>query len=1167
MVLSDGQTVALNQLKRIANVENSALRISYVEEKDDINAMLHVDISLDCTHYEHAEGGLALHARESVRLRIDPNFPYKIPSVITAHTRFLGFPHVQWGRILCLYQSTDTQWSPSRGMLGFIKQLGSWLEKAAINELDHPEGPLHPPVAYSTAGASTICIHANTPTSDRWPWFGAALIDERKPGLFDIADWKEVADLDGNATFAPTLLLDFEISFEYPRTIRGLFHWIEKRGVDTTNVLVHLLIAAERLEKEKALHFVIGAPSRGTAGDLTSRLQHLQVWEIKATDLLVLKNAATACDIMRSYRGNETPEAVKKLIDDVFDALFDWQKESDIRWCNVMENRPEIVTRRDKGSAMDWFKEKNVALWGCGALGGQIAEHLVRAGVKRIVLHDDKGVTPGILVRQNFVEQDINNLKTEALESRLKAINKHVELIVIPVNLIDVLNTDQWCREIDIIIDATASLSVRSKLEANIKDNGLTIPVCTMMVSGAARNGVVVLAPDNYSGGTLDVLRRLGLSVMNRPWFKNWVQAFWGETSDEPMRQPEPGCSDPTFVGSNVDVAGLAARMLNRVALELATDLDQAIGCLFSQDAVKRRDQVFRFKPDIVIRGGGREFRFAKDAWRDARGWIRNGARVRTSEDETGGLLFGQFDETLEIAWITNVSGPPANSKFSPEYFICSPEGTQELCHQYKERSNGAVQYIGTWHSHPVSAANPSETDYGGIAGIFASSLSGGALQIMMIVGFASQENAEIGIYAFEKQQLKNIELGIDLVMTVDGGKCKAPVVESYGKSIGLTLSGGGSRAVAFHLGTLRALEDLELLAEVNVISGVSGGSIMTGMLGYTEDKFNKIDRRVIAFLKHGLVLPALLKLIHPLRTIQIMAAFLVVTVPTILLEMIKVGIGKVLALFTVNTALNMAISNLSWPIRRWYSRTHVMADAIEDVVGAYMCDDATRENKSIVFNACELRTGTAFRMSNKHYGSWRYGKAPACDLRIAEAITASAAYPAVLPAYDWNRVFTKGHTNKKQRVIITDGGVFENLGVSVMEPGRDSKYSLISYNPEVIVVSDADAGQFKGNALPSSWPTRMVQVVNSVMRKVQDATKKRLYQYAADGKLERFVHVQLGQIDSKVDLKPSTWVGRDEVMNYPTDFSAMSDRNIHVLSNRGEVITRTLVTQYLLSD
>ena len=93
------------------------------------------------------------------------------------------------------------------------------------------------------------------------------------------------------------------------------------------------------------------------------------------------------------------------------------------------------------------------------------------------------------------------------------------------------------------------------------------------------------------------------------------------------------------------------------------------------------------------------------DAWRDMTGWIRAGARERSSEHETGGLLFGEFDETLRIAWITNISGPPRDSNFSTEHFVCGTHGTTDLCEDYEERTHRIVRYVGTWHSHPISPA------------------------------------------------------------------------------------------------------------------------------------------------------------------------------------------------------------------------------------------------------------------------------------------------------------------------------------------------------------------------------------------------------------------------------------------------------------------------------
>ena len=293
----------------------------------------------------------------------------------------------------------------------------------------------------------------------------------------------------------------------------------------------------------------------------------------------------------------------------------------------------------------------------------------------------------------------------------------------------------------------------------------------------------------------------------------------------------------------------------------------------------------------------------------------------------------------------------------------------------------------------------------------------------------------------------------------------------------------------------------------------------------------------------------------------------LVVALPTLATDFVTLIARFAASIFPVLGPVAAAISRVSWPLRSRYSRTHVIAETIADVIGTHKCHAPTRQGKSVVFNGCELRTGTAFRMSNERFGSWRYGWAPASELRVADAVAASAAYPPFLPPFDWTRTFTLRDKTAPQRVIVTDGGVFENLGVSVLEPGRDPRFSGISYSPDVIIASDAGAGQFTGDTIPFGWPKRMTQVMSAVMRKVQDATKKRLHYYARSGRIDRFVYASLGQIDGRVPLKPANWVDREEVLAYPTDFSAMSAKNIRRLSGRGEAITRALVTQYLLSE
>src|ERR1700693_5477198 len=79
-------------------------------------------------------------------------------------------------------------------------------------------------------------------------------------------------------------------------------------------------------------------------------------------------------------------------------------------------------------------------------------------------------------------------------------------------------------------------------------------------------------------------------------------------------------------------------------------------------------------------------------------------------------------------------------------------------------------------------------------------------------------------------------------------------------RGIALCLSGGGYRAMVFHLGALWRLNDAGLLKKLNRVSSVSGGSITTAMLGL---KWKKLSFNTLATASNlvGLVINPVLDL------------------------------------------------------------------------------------------------------------------------------------------------------------------------------------------------------------------------------------------------------------------------------------------------------------------
>lgn len=67
---------------------------------------------------------------------------------------------------------------------------------------------------------------------------------------------------------------------------------------------------------------------------------------------------------------------------------------------------------------------------GCGSIGGNVAELLVRYGIKKITIWDGDIVESHNLANQIYTEFDIGRPKTEALKERLLSINPEADIQV-----------------------------------------------------------------------------------------------------------------------------------------------------------------------------------------------------------------------------------------------------------------------------------------------------------------------------------------------------------------------------------------------------------------------------------------------------------------------------------------------------------------------------------------------------------------------------------------------------------------------------------------------------------------------------------------------------------------------------------------------------------------
>ncbi|EEV23304.1 Mov34/MPN/PAD-1 family protein [Moraxella sp. CTOTU49803] len=80
---------------------------------------------------------------------------------------------------------------------------------------------------------------------------------------------------------------------------------------------------------------------------------------------------------------------------------------------------------------------------------------------------------------------------------------------------------------------------------------------------------------------------------------------------------------------------------------------------------------------------------------------------------EACGILMGEKRGiNQEYLILKYISTPQPSDIRQSYYYHRQINGHQEILNHYHKLSNGAIQYMGEWHTHPQKIAKPSLTDY-----------------------------------------------------------------------------------------------------------------------------------------------------------------------------------------------------------------------------------------------------------------------------------------------------------------------------------------------------------------------------------------------------------------------------------------------------------------------
>ena len=360
-------------------------------------------------------------------------------------------------------------------------------------------------------------------------------------------------------------------------------------------------------------------------------------------------------------------------------------------------------------------------------------------------------------------------------------------------------------------------------------------------------------------------------------------------------------------------------------------------------------------------------------------------------------------------------------------------------------------------------------------------------------------------------------------------------VLTAYLGKVGLALSGGGFRASLYHIGVLAKLAELDVLRHVEVLSCVSGGSIL-GAYYYLElrqllqtkadgeitrqDYIDLVKRIEKGFLE-GVQENVRMRVLAEFRTNLKMIFFPRYSRTQRIGELYEERIYS-------------KVKDGEEDAERWLTDLFIVPAKEEDF---HPRRDNWRRNHKVpilILNATTLNTGHNWQFTASWMGEppttvdpdidsnyrlrrmyYREAPEPHKRMRLGTAVGASSCVPGLFEPIELSGLYEHGG-GSEIAVRLIDGGVHDNQGV----------VGLIEQDCDVMLVSDA-SGQMETDDDPSRGILGVpLRSNNILMSRVREAEYDDLMERRRAELVRNFMFIHL-----KMDLEadPVDWIGCDE--------------------------------------
>ena len=229
-------------------------------------------------------------------------------------------------------------------------------------------------------------------------------------------------------------------------------------------------------------------------------------------------------------------------------------------------SQPGLLLGDEKVEAL---KNKRVAVFGIGGVGGYVCEALVRTGVGHFDLIDNDTVSLTNLNRQIIATRDtIGRYKTQVMKERMESINPEVEVRLHECFFLPE-NADEFhFEEYDYVVDAVDTVTAKLEIIQRAKEHH--VPVISAMGAGNKLDPAGFMVSDIFKT-SMDPLAKVMRRELKKLGIKNLKVLYSKEeprkTVNDSGEEPKGGRAVPGSIAFVPAVAGLV------IAGEVVKDL------------------------------------------------------------------------------------------------------------------------------------------------------------------------------------------------------------------------------------------------------------------------------------------------------------------------------------------------------------------------------------------------------------------------------------------------------------------------------------------------------------------------------------------------------------------------------------------------------------------